>query len=88
MLIKVVCTFDPPSNKVFFFEVFIMVKETDAVIFFCISCLLLVWKSIQILISIGSSENPILKVLPEKRTPSQLKKMLKSDLVELVIQYQ
>ena len=65
-----------------------MVNETDAVIFFCIRCLLLLWKSIQILISIGSSENPILKVLPEKRTPSQLKKMLKSDLVELVIQYQ
>ena len=65
-----------------------MVKETDATIFFCISCLFIVLKSIQVLISIWSAENPIIKVVPEKKTPSQLKKMLKSDLVELVIQYQ
>ena len=65
-----------------------MTKETDTVIYFCIACVLVVWNSIQVLFSIWSADNPIIKVVPEKKTPSQLKKMLKSDLVELVIQYQ
>ena len=65
-----------------------MVKETDAAIFFFIKCVLVIWNSLQVLISIWISENPIINLRPEKKTPSQLKKMLKSDLVELVIQYQ
>ena len=65
-----------------------MVKETDAAIFFFIKCVLMLWTSIQVLISIWRSESSLIKVVPAKKTPSQLKKMLKSDLVELVIQYQ
>ena len=65
-----------------------MVKETDAAIFFFIKCVLVIWNSLQLLVPIGRSLNPIIKLRPEKKTPSQLKKMLKSDLVELVIQYQ
>ena len=82
-----VCTFDPPINKILL-EENAMTKETYAVIYFCIACVLVVWNSIQVLFSIWSADNPIIKVVPEKKTPSQLKKMLKSDLVELVIQYQ
>jgi len=77
----------PPINTVFF-KVIIMVKETDAAIFFFIKCVLVIWNSLQVLISIWSAENPIIKLRPEKKTPSQLKKMLKNDLVELVLQYQ
>ena len=65
-----------------------MTKETDAFIYFCITCVLVVWNAIQVLSSIGRAEHPIIKVTPEKRTPTQLKKMLKNDLVELVLQYQ
>ena len=65
-----------------------MTKETDTVIYFCIAAVLIVWNAIQVLSSIGRPQHPILKVTPKKRTPTQLKKMLKNDLVELVLQYQ
>ena len=81
-----VCIFTPYQPKNFFRNA--MIKQTDATIYFCITCLLVIWKSMEVLLSGINAHNPILKVVPEKRTPSQLKKMLKSDLVELVIQYQ
>ena len=66
-----------------------MVKETDAVIFFVIKWVLIVWNSVQVLTSLPDGINDDRKKMrPKKRTPSQLKKMLKNDLVELIIQYQ
>ena len=65
-----------------------MNKETDALIYFLITCVLVVWNSIQVLSSIGRAEYPIIKVTPDKKTPTQLKKMLKNDLVNLVLEYQ
>ena len=76
----------PPINTIFL-NVITMNKETDAVIYFCITCVLIVWNAIQVLISMKNTR-PIFKVKPVKRTPTQLKKMLKNDLVELVLQYQ
>ena len=65
-----------------------MNKETDTVIYFCIACVFVIWKSIQVLLSGINSHDPIIKALPEKKTTTQLKKMLKNDLIELVLQYQ
>jgi len=78
----------PLINTVFFKKVITMTKETDTVIYFCIACVFAIWNSIQVLISMNNAVHPILKVKPEKRTPTQLKRMLKNDLVELVLQYQ
>tara|TARA_R100000742_G_C4193320_1_gene24696 strand:+ start:324 stop:485 length:162 start_codon:yes stop_codon:yes gene_type:complete len=50
---------------------------------------LVVFDALKILLS--SFDGSVIKktkVLPEKRTPTQLKKMLKGELIDLVIAYQ
>ena len=87
LLNKVGYVSSPPINTRIFQEN-AMTKETDATIYFCITCLFVIWKSIEALLTGLNSHNPILKVTPEKKTPTQLKKMLKNDLIELVLEYQ
>ena len=66
-----------------------MNQETENAIFLCIICVLMVVDALVTLLSIfNKGLNKTTKVLPIKRTQSQLAKMLKKDLVELVIQYQ
>ena len=66
-----------------------MTKQTDTAIMHFIMIVFVVFNALKTLLSIldGSLIKPT-KVLPEKRTPTQLNKMLKRELVELLIQYQ
>ena len=66
-----------------------MTKQTDTAIIHFIMIIFMVFDVIKTLLSSfdGSLIKPT-KVLPEKRTPKQLNKMLKRELVELVIAYQ
>ena len=66
-----------------------MTKQTDTAIIHFIMIVFMVFDALRTLLSFldGSLIKPT-KVLPEKRTPTQLNKMLKKELVELVIAYQ
>ena len=66
-----------------------MTKQTDTAILHFIMIIFMVFDAIKTLLSSfdGSLSKPT-KVLPEKRTPTQLKKMLKGELIDLVIAYQ
>ena len=66
-----------------------MTKQTDTAIMHFIMIVFMVFNALKTLLSIldGTLIKPT-KVLPEKRTPTQLNKMLKRELVDLVIQYQ
>ena len=66
-----------------------MTKHTDTAILHFIMIIFMVFDAIKTLLSSfdGSLIKPI-KVLPEKRTTTQLNKMLKRELVDLVIAYQ
>ena len=66
-----------------------MTKHSDTAIIHFIMIALVVFDALKILLS--SFDGSVIKktkVLPEKRTPTQLKKMLKGELIDLVIAYQ
>ena len=66
-----------------------MYKQTDTAILHFIMIVFMVFEALTTLISsINSSLTKKTKVLPEKKTTTQLNKMLKRELVELVIAYQ
>jgi len=66
-----------------------MNQETENAIFLCIICVLMVFDALVTLMSIfNKGLKKTNKLLPIKRTQTELKRMLKKDLVELVIQYQ
>ncbi len=72
-----------------FLEELIMAKETDFVVYSFILVVLFVVDAFETLISIFTKGIiKCKKALPEKKTEIELKKMLKKDLVELVIAYQ
>ena len=66
-----------------------MYKQTDTTILHFIMIVLMVFDALKTLLS---SFDPAVikqtKVLPEKKTTTQLNKMLKRELVDLVITYQ
>ena len=66
-----------------------MYKQTDTTILHFIMIVVMVFDALKTLLS---SFDPIVikqtKVLPEKKTTTQLNKMLKRELVDLVITYQ
>ena len=66
-----------------------MTKHTDTAILHFIMIIFMVFDALKTLLSFfdGSVIKPT-KVLPEKKTTTQLNKMLKRELVELVIAYQ
>ena len=66
-----------------------MTKQTDTAIMHFIMIVFMVFNALKTLLSIldGTLIKPT-KVLPEKKTLTQLNKMLKRELVELVIAYQ
>ena len=66
-----------------------MNQETENAIFLCIICVLMVVDALVTLLSVfNKGLKKTNKLLPIKRTQTELKRMLKKDLVELVIQYQ
>ena len=66
-----------------------MTKQTDTTIVHFILIILMVFDALKTLLSsFNSTLIKKTKVLPEKRTPTQLKKMLKGELIDLVIAYQ
>ena len=66
-----------------------MTKQTDTAILHFIMIIFMVFDAIKTLLSSfdGSLIKPT-KVLPEKKTTTQLNKMLKRELIELVVAYQ
>ena len=66
-----------------------MTKHTDTAILHFIMIIFMVFHAIKTLLSsFDSSLSKPTKVLPEKKTTTQLNKMLKRELVDLVIAYQ
>ena len=66
-----------------------MTKQTDTAIIHFIMIVFMVFEALKTLLSsLDSSLIKKTKVLPEKKTTTQLNKMLKRELVELVIAYQ
>ena len=66
-----------------------MTKQTDTAIIHFIMIVFMVFEALTTLISsLNSSLTKKTKVLPEKKTTTQLNKMLKRELVELVVAYQ
>ena len=66
-----------------------MTKQTDTAIIHFIMILFAAFEALKTLLSSpGISLIKPTKVLPEKRTTTQLNKMLKRELVDLVIAYQ
>ena len=66
-----------------------MTKQTDTTIIHFIMIIFIVFEALKTLLSsFDSSVIKKTKVLPEKKTATQLNKMLKRELVELVIAYQ
>ena len=66
-----------------------MTKQTDTAIIHFIMIVFMVFDALKTLLSsFNSTLIKKTKVLPEKRTPTQLKKMLKGELIDLVIAYQ
>ena len=66
-----------------------MYKQTDTTILHFIMIVFMVFEALTILFSsFNSTLIKKTKVLPEKKTTTQLNKMLKRELVELVIAYQ
>ena len=66
-----------------------MTKQTDTAIIHFIMIVFMVFEALTTLLSsLISTEIKKTKVLPEKKTTTQLNKMLKRELVELVIAYQ
>ena len=66
-----------------------MYKQTDTTILHFIMIVFMVFEALTTLFSsFISTEIKKTKVLPEKKTTTQLNKMLKRELVELVIAYQ
>ena len=77
-----------PVNKILIKEL-IMLKQTESVIFFCCLLFMMLFEALEELLSIFKSgiAKPT-KVLPIKKSEKELKKMLKKDLVDLVLAYQ
>ena len=66
-----------------------MTKQTDTAIIHFIMIIFIVFEALKTLFSsFNSTVIKKTKVLPEKKTTTQLNKMLKRELVELVIAYQ
>ena len=66
-----------------------MYKQTDTTILHFIMIVFMVFEALtSLLSSFNSTLIKKTKVLPEKKTTTQLNKMLKRELVELVIAYQ
>ena len=66
-----------------------MTKQTDTAIIHFIMIVFIVFQAIKTLLSsLDSSLIKKTKVLPEKKTTTQLNKMLKRELIDLVIAYQ
>ena len=66
-----------------------MYKQTDTTILHFIMIVFMVFEALTTLLSsFNSTITKKTKVLPEKKTTTQLNKMLKRELVELVIAYQ
>ena len=66
-----------------------MYKQTDTTILHFIMIVFMVFEALTTLLSsFISTEIKKTKVLPEKKTTTQLNKMLKRELVELVVAYQ
>ena len=66
-----------------------MYKQTDTTILHFIMIVFMVFEALTTLLSsFNSTEIKKTKVLPEKKTTTQLNKMLKRELVELVVAYQ
>ena len=66
-----------------------MTKQTDTVIIHFLMIILMVFESLKTLLSLPSiSLVKKTKSLPKKRTTTQLNKMLKRELIDLVIEYQ
>ena len=66
-----------------------MTNQTDTAIIHFIMILFIVFEALKTLLSsFDSSVIKKTKVLPEKKTATQLNKMLKRELIELVVAYQ
>ena len=66
-----------------------MTKQTDTAIMHFIMIVFMVFEALKTLLSsLDGSLIKKTKVLPEKKTTTQLNKMLKRELVELVVAYQ
>ena len=66
-----------------------MTKQTDTAIIHFIMIIFIVFEAVKTLLSsLDGSLIKKTKVLPEKKTTTQLNKMLKRELVELVIAWQ
>ena len=66
-----------------------MYKQTDTTILHFIMIVFITFEVLKtLLLSFSSTKIKKTKVLPEKKTTTQLNKMLKRELVELVIAYQ
>ena len=66
-----------------------MYKQTDTTILHFIMIVFIVFEALTTLLSsFNSTITKKPKVLPEKKTTTQLNKMLKRELVELVVAYQ
>ena len=66
-----------------------MTRQTDTAIIHFIMIVFIVFEALKTLLSsFNSTVIKKTKVLPEKKTTTQLNKMLKRELVELVIAYQ
>ena len=66
-----------------------MTKQTDTAIIHFIMIIFIVFEAVKTLLSsLNGSLTKKSKVLPEKKTSTQLKKMLKKELIDLVVAYQ
>ena len=66
-----------------------MTKQTDTTIIHFIMIIFIVFEAVKTLLSsLNGSLTKKSKVLPEKKTSTQLKKMLKKELIDLVVAYQ
>ena len=66
-----------------------MIKQTESVIFFCCIIFMMLFEALEQLLSIfkNAITTPT-KVLPIRKSQKELNKMLKKDLVQLVLAYQ
>ena len=66
-----------------------MYKQTDTTILHFIMIVFIVFEALTTLLSsFNSTQIKKPKILPEKKTSTQLKKMLKKELIDLVVAYQ
>ena len=66
-----------------------MIKQTESVIFFCCIIFMMLFEALEQLLSIFKyGITTPTKVLPIKKSQKELNKMLKKDLVQLVLAYQ